>query len=156
MVHLYELWVTITNYGLQTRIMVHFWINLPNRIMVHFYELWYTTTNYGIHIRIMDYFMRFLYSSGTLFLLLPFSAWSYLKVLCIPFFCNALRDDIWKMLCFENDFWVLEFRVTFRWIFWFERWLLVYEKGIRDGPFVPETERRKLNAYMFHTGGAHF
>ena len=69
--------------------------------------------------------MRFLYGSG-LFLLLPASVQSYSKgtFLCVPFFCDALRDDIWKISCFENGTLAFEIRVTFSWD------ILTYEKGI--------------------------
>ena len=35
--------------------------------------------------------------------------------LCVPFFCDALRDDIWKISCFENGTLAFEIRVTFSW-----------------------------------------
>lgn len=100
----YELWYTFANYDSLLN-------KLFCRIMVHFYELWITTANYGVLLRIMDYFIRLQIISATA----CFCPELFMgALLCVPFFCDTLRNDIWKMFCFENGTLVLEIRVTFK------------------------------------------
>lgn len=102
-----ELWYTTANYGVLLN-------KHSYRIMDHKYELWYTYTNYGLLYEVAMLFK--IISAATFFRLELFKG----ALLCVPFFCDALRNDIWKISCFENGTLGFEIRVTFRWVFLFE------------------------------------